>query len=53
MLLLYGLNVPGFHTKKHRQKLGKGQSGRGGSENFKELSIPGVTRKCKETYCMA
>lgn len=37
VLLLYGLNVPGFHTKTHRQKLGKGQSGRGGSENFRVI----------------
>lgn len=43
---MYGLNVPGFHTNKHIQELGKGQSRRrGGSESFKELSIPGVTGK--------
>jgi len=43
---LYGLNVPGFHSNKHTQRVGEGQSRRrGGSESFKELSIPGVTGK--------
>ena len=43
---MYGLNVPGFHSNKHTQRVGEGQSRRrGGSESFKELSIPGVTGK--------